>query len=520
MTRFIETSPDAFPIVTVDLFNKYGKLIVQMPSFRDASALVSALSSFRLRTLLFAPQFLLLERSGEDPDMQKVYAEMSPQPDVIVTTPLGGRLFLPDNSIELVFKKNSYYRISDVVRSLADLGYKKVQIVRDSGEFAVRGDIIDIGIFIPGKGVRLEFFDEELENISLFWFSNQRNGKPLDEITVPQLMFPNILREEWQKTLEEKTEGLSTQQLVEAEETVSSGALPKWDIFPLIAGDSTLYSRFKAKTVRFEKLKSEACEKDDFGKIERERSKRVEEGHFLPFGMKSYFSEEKKDFDIEVSSFFSTAGEIEKFPVVHRAVPQKLQSDPLFVINKLSKENKCLVVFAKPAEIDVLKEIGEKNDILMLEVEALPLKLNYDNVFLLDKKEWFATDSVISVPDLETAFLSSEIFKLSVSKNKKKEVRHEEYIENRIFELNSLKPGEFIVHYKFGIGVYEGTVNMNGTDCLQLRYENDDKIYIPVYNMHYIYRYRWEEGVFPKISSIRTALWQQTMTQKTHLKHA
>ena len=513
MTRFIETSPDAFPIVTADLFNKYGKLIVQMPSFRDASALVSALSSFRLGTLLFAPQFLLLERSGEDPDMQKVYAEMSPQPDVIVTTPLGGRLFLPDNSAELVFKKNSYYRISDVVRSLADLGYKKVQIVRDSGEFAVRGDIIDIGIFIPGKGARLEFFDEELENISLFWFSNQRNGKPLDEITVPQLIFPNILREDWQKTLEEKTEGLSTQQLVEAEETVSSGALPKWDIFPLIAGDGTLFSRFKAKTVRFEKLKSEACEKDDFGKIDRERSKRVEEGHFLPFGMKSYFSEEKKDFDIEVSSFFSTAGEIEKFPVVHRAVPQKLQSDPLFVLNKLSKENRGLVVFAKPAEIDVLKEIGEKNDILMLEVEALPLKLNYDNVFLLDKKEWFATDSVISVPDLETAFLSSEIFKLSVSKNKKKEIRHEEYIENRIFELNSLKPGEFIVHYKFGIGVYEGTVNMNGTDCLQLRYENDDKIYIPVYNMHYIYRYRWEEGVFPKISSIRTALWQQTMTR-------
>ena len=513
MTKFIETSPDAFPVVAVDLFNKYGKLIIQIPNFRDASSLVSALSAFRLTSLLFAPQFLLLERSGEDPDARTAYAGMFPQPDIIVTTPLGGRLFIPENSEELLFKKNSYYRISDVVRSLADMGYKKVQIVREAGEFAVRGDIVDIGIFIPGKGVRLEFFDEELENIRLFWFSNQRNGKALDEVRVPQLMFPNILREDWQKVLEERAGNFSTQKLLEAEELITSGTLPKWDIFPLIAGDGTVFSSFKAKTVCFERLKSESCEKDDFEKIDTERNKRIEEGHFLPFGMESYFAETKKEFDIEVSSFFSTAGEIEKFPVVHKAVPQKLQNDPLFVLNKLSKENSNLVIFAKPDEIEILKELGEKNDIPAVNVEALPLQFRYDNVFLVDKKEWFSPDSVISLPDLNTAFLSSEIFRFSVSKKRTREIKHEEYIENRIFELNSLKPGEFVVHYKFGIGVYEGTVSMNGTDCLQLRYENDDKIYIPVYNMHYVYRYRWEEGVFPKISSIRTALWQQTMNR-------
>jgi transcription-repair coupling factor (superfamily II helicase) len=513
MTEFIETSPDAFPVITVDLFNKYGRLIVEMPNFKDASALFSALSAFRLKTLLFAPQFLLLERSGEEGDAQKAYAGMSANPDVIVTTPLGGRLFLPDNSAELNFKKNSYYKISDVAKSLAGLGYRKVQIVRDAGEFAVRGDIVDIGVFITGKGVRLEFFDEELENISLFWLSNQRNGKMLDEVSIPQLMFPEILRNDWQKVLEEKGEGLSTQQLLETEELVSSGTLPKWDIFPLIAGDGTIYSRFKAKTVRFEKLKAETYVEDDFNKIDTERKKRIEEGHFIPFEIKSCFSNEKREFDIEVSSFFSSAETIEKFLVTHKAVPQRLQGDPAFVINKLFKENGSLVVFVKPNEIDVLKEIGEKNDIPIVEIDSLPLKLDYDNVFLVDKKEWFAPDEIISLPDFGTAFLSSEIFKLSVSKNKKREVKHEEYFENRIFELNSLKSGEFVVHYKFGIGVYEGTSVVNGTDCLVLRYENDDRVYIPVYNMHYIYRYRWEEGVFPKISSIRNALWQQTMNR-------
>ena len=400
---------------------------------------------------MFAPQFLLLERSGEERDAQKAYAEMAANPDVIVTTPLGGRLFLPDNSAELLFKKNSYYRISEVVRSLTELGYRKVQIVRDAGEFAVRGDIVDIGIFVAGKGARLEFFDEELENISLFWLSNQRNGRPLDEVSVPQLMFPEILRSDWQKVLEEKAGGLSMQQIIETEELVSSGTLPKWDIFPLIAGNGTLYSRFKAKTVRFEKLKAETYIADDFEKIDTERKKRVEEGHFIPFEIKSCFSDESREFDFEVSSFFSSAESIKKFPVTHKAVPVKLQSDTAFVLNKLHKENNGLVIFAKPNEIDVLKEIGEKNDIPMVNIEALPLDLNYGDVFLVEKKEWFASDEIVTLPDFETAFLSSEIFKLSVSKNKKREIKPEENFENRIFELNSLKPGEMVVHYKFGI---------------------------------------------------------------------
>ena len=512
MAEFIETSPDAFPIVTVDLFNKYGNLIVEMPNFRDASALVSALSAFKIDAKLFAPQFLLLERSGEDGDAQKVYAELAANPDIVVTTPLGGRLFIPDMSEKLVFRKGASYRISAVSLGLANLGYKKVQIVRESGEFAVRGDIVDIGIFSADNGARLEFFDEELEKISFFNLQSQRNMRQIDEISVPQLMFPEILRDDWRKVLEDEAAGFSTQQLIDTEETVLSGAFPKWDIFPLIAGNGTLYSHLKAKTVRFEKLRSEACGREDLEKIDRERRRRREEGQFLPFDINSYFSDEKRGFDVEVSSFFSTADLIEKFPVAHKAVPARIQNDPAFILNKLHKENSGLVIFARPNEIDALKELGEKNDIPMVDVGALPLHLEYDTVFLLDKKEWFQSDSVLVFPEIGTAFFSADILKLPVSQKRKNERKEPEFAENgRPFELNSLKFGEFVVHYRFGIGIYEGTARVNGTDCLVLRYENDDRIYIPVYNMHYIYRYRWEEGSFPRISSIRTALWQQTM---------
>ena len=80
-----------------------------MPSHKEATLLSNALSAFRLKSLLFSPQFLLLERSGEDFDLQKSYAELDSDPDVVVTTPLGGRLYLPDSAAGQVFLKNSLY---------------------------------------------------------------------------------------------------------------------------------------------------------------------------------------------------------------------------------------------------------------------------------------------------------------------------------------------------------------------------------------------------------------------------
>ena len=51
-------------------------------------------------------------------------------------------------------------------------------------------------------------------------------------------------------------------------------------------------------------------------------------------------------------------------------------------------------------------------------------------------------------------------------------------------KLNNLEKGDYVVHINHGIGRYEGikTISNHGNmkDYLEITYQNDDKLYIPV----------------------------------------
>lgn len=72
-----------------------------------------------------------------------------------------------ENSI-LKFKIGKSYNQSQLIQNLIKIGYKRVDTVQNFGEFSVRGDIVDIFNFCDELPTRLDFFDDELENIYSF----------------------------------------------------------------------------------------------------------------------------------------------------------------------------------------------------------------------------------------------------------------------------------------------------------------------------------------------------------------
>ena len=71
-----------------------------------------------------------------------------------------------------------------VVRRLAGLGYERVEHqVRDRGEFAVRGGLIDVYPSL-GDPLRIEFWGDEVESIRTFSVYSQRTSGSLDAATV------------------------------------------------------------------------------------------------------------------------------------------------------------------------------------------------------------------------------------------------------------------------------------------------------------------------------------------------
>ncbi|MGI6394636.1 MAG: transcription-repair coupling factor [bacterium] len=514
MTRFIETPAEGFPLLLKELYKSYGKLLVEAPSFKDGAALVSALLAFNLESVFFAPHYLLLERNGSDPDSQAAFAKIvSNEADIVVTTPLSSRMAVPNLKDKVLhLKSGNSYTISDILKTLVLFGYKKVSLVREAGDFSSRGDVLDIGIFIPGKGVRFEFFDEELERCSLFTLSTQRNWKKIESATIFPLLFSNNLRGDWREVLEKRGSLPSMQEVLKAEELVLEGALSKWEIYPLISGEHTIESVFNGIRVRWEKMRGETGLENDLATLHKEREKRVAEGHFIPFDIASSFKE-ISPFDIEVSALFSTGQEIEKFPLTQRKISQRVKEEPLFLLNKIAKEGESVALYIKPGEMEPLMELCEKAGLNVLFVDKIPIDSDAETIYLTESKAWFDGDSILFSPSTNCSFVSSEIFEVKGHKKGKKEVVIPESSDNIVFELQSLKTGEYIVHYNFGIGIYERTERVKGTDCLVIRYDRDDRLFVPIYNMHFIYKYRWEEGVFPRVSSLRTFTWDMTKSK-------
>ncbi|MFP5504174.1 MAG: transcription-repair coupling factor, partial [Candidatus Sericytochromatia bacterium] len=78
-----------------------------------------------------------------------------------------------------------------------------------------------------------------------------------------------------------------------------------------------------------------------------------------------------------------------------------------------------------------------------------------------------------------------------------------------------LKPGDFVVHHKHGIGRYLGmsrlSVDNQEREYLGVIYQNDAKLYVPVDQVNLLHRYRGAgEGAAPKLHKMGGADWENT----------
>ncbi|HUC62574.1 MAG TPA: transcription-repair coupling factor [Alphaproteobacteria bacterium] len=83
--------------------------------------------------------------------------------------------------------------------------------------------------------------------------------------------------------------------------------------------------------------------------------------------------------------------------------------------------------------------------------------------------------------------------------------------ENFISEISTLSAGDLVVHVEHGIGRYQGleTIDVAGAphDCLRVVYEGGDKLYVPVENIEVLSRFGSDEAEAP-LDRLGGAGWQ------------
>lgn len=84
----------------------------------------------------------------------------------------------------------------------------------------------------------------------------------------------------------------------------------------------------------------------------------------------------------------------------------------------------------------------------------------------------------------------------------------------KIKDLEKLNIGDYVVHRKYGIGIYEGiktiTKNNISKDYILIQYKGNDKLYLSIENIDKLYRYSSKEGSRPKINQLNSKEWQTT----------
>lgn len=376
---------------------------------------------------------------------------------IVVTNLMGFLRFLPDknNDSNFSFKiiKDSSLKRNDILDLLEKYGYVKESIVTNTGEYAVRGYIIDL--FCPDSQhpIRLEFFGDEVDSIRYFDESTQLSIGEVSEVCIKPFV-----------------------EIVDSSYSSLCDYLN--DPFVVMINKDQI-------DVAYEKLIEEIYE---YNKNENSSLK-----HMFSFDDLTYnyvlFLNNINDSD-GVNTLKFSSQEIENFnsnfELLGKYIKKSISSGST-VILCLSKEQqfKSLECFLPSYHI-------VKNDnIIANEVNILYKKINTGFVF----NKYI----VISDNDIEKSNNAVINYKNSYKIGKK------------IKDYGQLSIGDYVVHSMHGVGIYQGVITLtkNGIkkDYIQINYQGNDKIYIPVEKINVIFKYAGKEGSIPKLDKLNSTSW-------------
>jgi transcription-repair coupling factor (superfamily II helicase) len=114
-------------------------------------------------------------------------ALLGEEPAVLVTSAVALAEKLPDPELRphgFEIEKGGLLDLDEVAGRLVACGYERVEQVEDRGEFAIRGDILDVYPATEERAVRCELFDIEVERLTWFSTFTQRSLEEAERVEI------------------------------------------------------------------------------------------------------------------------------------------------------------------------------------------------------------------------------------------------------------------------------------------------------------------------------------------------
>ncbi|HEY3276288.1 MAG TPA: transcription-repair coupling factor [Syntrophorhabdaceae bacterium] len=345
----------------------------------------------------------------------------------------------------------------DLVAYLNEKGYELTSLVREEGEYAKRGSIIDVFAPSYAKPVRIEFLGDEILSLRFFDPVSQRSHGEMDGCSLVPVKTGGSLDATVIDYMEDH--------MVLVHKGLSS-LLEEYD--PEL--DDGVRQRVRQRALTSLNI--------DVSGIEG-----LEEGTIL----EAVSNEDLRLlFDARKTEVFKTLSE--KFRQDWSRVPY-------------------MYVFANTMhQGERLCEIFRNYDI------PLPVL----NKMSLSSKDG---ERGIVVGPLRRGFRTGEIIVLTEEdivgpKKRVARARKDSGIDEFLTSFKDLQVGEWVVHVDHGIGVYKGIFELqiggHTKDFLLVEYQDGDKLYVPIDDLHLVQKFIGGEKFKPKIDKLGSQYWKST----------
>ncbi len=480
-----------FCVYLNNLYEQYKKnLLVVVNSLFEANQLFSSLKNYNNNCYLFPmDDFLTSEALAISPDLQITRLEtvneiIKGKPLIIITNLMGYLRFLPTKQCYkksvISLKVGDVIKPQNLVEHLNKIGYCRDTLVTKTGEFGVRGFVIDIFPVDEELPIRIEFFDDEIDSIRNFDPETQKSLSNTKEVVIKPYF-------EFICDGEVPVEKFGKQKYLPEFGEVSS-------ISEYLEDNITIFKDYEQLEFAFGQILEEV--------VTYKVSKDVDFNGNYMFN----FSDLKCEFPLYYLSINNVVNKrlISSFVDFGVRTINNFAEDAKVInafIRKALEEEKTIVICLKKHQ---LRSIVKVLNMKVVESNFSNIKLGMVNLIEGEINQGFMYNSLVVLS-------ANELFMMN---NAKKKYKTKFKYAVGINDINKLSVGDYVVHNIHGIGVYNGikTLTLNGItkDYLEVLYQGKDKIYIPVEKIDLLAKYSGKEGVSPKINKLGGTEWSKT----------
>jgi len=357
--------------------------------------------------------------------------------------------------LSMIIHKGDHLSISFVEELLEQYNFVRNDFVYEPGQFSIRGSIVDVYSFAEERPVRIDFFGNEVESIRFFDVETQLSEQLIEEVSI----IPDLS---------------NTSDSFEFTELFHYfPEKPVW----WIKNGMFLYDRLKALQAETE---------EDILISEKTCFDYIETCSVVEWGPDIFFRGEILDMKCEAQ------------PIVNKHF--ELLADTLQT--KQAAGYKIYICSVNDMQIQRLRDIFSD--------KGYSIDFTYLNGVV---HEGFSDDQLrICIYTEHQIFDRYHKYKLQTTRIRK----GRESIT--LGELQNLHPGDYVVHVDHGIGRFGGLVKINNNgkeqEAIRLVYKNNSELYVGLYSLHKISKYKGKDGVPPTVNRLGGTAWNQ-LKQKT-----